>query len=114
MKVSPWWIAAFLLLPFAVYIALTAGTVFLLPKEWEEIERGMTAEEVRRLIPGVIVEIQFNPSQEDQHIVSKTVGLREWALFVRYENGKVAGLQRVVVDPHHRWFKGIDWIVIRE
>lgn len=105
---TPWLIASVPVVIFAGYLALTAGTVALLPKNWGSLRIGLSRPEAMLAVPDMQVEIQFDPALEDLNVTSTVIGLREWTLVVAYEEGRISSLERRVVDPHDRW-----WIRLR-
>ena len=110
IRVSPWWVAAILVVPCVFYLALTAGTVYFLPGEWLAVEPGMSREDVQRAIPGLITEYQFDPAEEDLDVITgRKIGLRNWSMVISYEDGRVKKCMRFSTDPHSRWMNRI-WL----
>lgn len=119
---------------FATYLALTAGTVFLLPEELDEIEVGMAREEVfahlraepmpdasvpppspyRKLdLPGrwviPIYDMRSTGTEDRLFQIFGWTGLRTWMFRIDLEDvdpeERVESVQRSFEDPHTRWWR---------
>lgn len=141
MKRTLLWLSVIVpVLLFAAYLALTAGTVFFLPEEFDQIEPGMTDEEMFTLLragpdwsgksgielpeldlPGKWtvsdVSWQYSDPRFRYLKIGGKIALRGWVFIIEFDGERVSGVRRGHWDIPTPWVEDIrdrtekqDWL----